>query len=160
MDFVGFDPSFSFAEKLIEPASQRRGVRRAIRTECQVVTDEGFHLLGEETLDLSDKGLLVKSHASACIGETVFVSLRLPRGQSWIDAEGKIVRVVRGLRNGDQGRGFGIRFERIDDFDLILLRSALDGVPPSVPARRVRPDYAATVANIMFPVLKRLSVTP
>ena len=156
MDFEAFTPTFSFAEQLIEPAAQRKGLRRAISTECQVVTEEGFHLLGEETLDVSDKGLLVASHASACIGETVFVSLRLPRGQSWIDAEGTVVRVVRGLRNGDAGRGFGIRFERIDDFDLILLRAALDGVPPTVPARRVRPDYAATVANIMYPVLKRL----
>lgn len=156
MDFVGTRSPFSFAERLIEPAAQRRGLRRSISTHCQVVTDEGFRLLGEETLDVSDKGLLVASRASACLGEKVFVSLRLPRGQTWIDAEGTIVRVVRGLRNGDSGRGFGIRFERIDDFDLILLRSALDGVPPTVPSRRVRPDYAATVANIMYPVLKRL----
>ena len=162
MDFSSMFPSFSSfatqrAERLIEPATQRRGLRRAITTDCQVVAEDGFRLLGEQTLDVSPDGLLLASQARACIGENVIVSLRLPRGQSWIDAEGTIVRVVRGLRDRDRGHSFGVRFDRIDDFDLALLRGSLAGFPPTIPARRVRPDYAATIATIMYPVLKRVS---
>ncbi|MEM9067040.1 MAG: PilZ domain-containing protein [Myxococcota bacterium] len=145
---------------LIASAAQRTSLRRSVRTSCQVVAEDGFRLLGEETLDVSGEGLLLRSTATARIGETVLISLRIPHGQSWIDAEGTITRVVRGLRVSDLARGFGVRFHRISGFDRALLQGALETLPPPSPARRVRPDYAATVANIMFPVLDRMSEHP
>ncbi len=149
-----------FEADVIAEATDRASLRRAARTPCQVVADDGFRLLGEWTLDLSGDGLLVRSDASARIGELVYISLQVPQGRSWIDAEGEIVRVVRGLRRSDAARGLGVRFTRISAFDRALLSGALELLPPVMPARRMRRDYAATVANIMFPVLRRLSAPP
>lgn len=144
----------------IAAASERRSLRRVARTCCQVVADDGFRLLGEETLDLSPDGLLLRSDATARLGERVYVSLRLPRGRSWIDAEGEVARVVRGLRRTDPAPALAVRFTRIDAFDRALLSGALERLPTVRAARQVRRDYAATVANIMFPVLARLSAPP
>ena len=132
----------------ILPELRRQSVRRDAHTECQVVAEDGFRLLGERTLDVSDEGLLLQSEALADIGETVFVSLKVPGGVSWSDAAGVIVRYIRGLRDGDRGRGWGIRFEQIDPVDRGILRGALVGRPPPLPCRVVKRDYATTIADI------------
>lgn len=149
-----------FETDVIAEATDRASLRRVTETPCQVVAEEGFRLLGERTLDLSADGLLLRSDATARLGEHVYVSLQVPLGRSWIDAEGEVVRVVRGLRRGDRARGLGVRFTRISAFDRALLSGALELLPPVAPARRARRDYATTVANIMFPVLTRLSAPP
>ncbi len=149
-----------FEAELIAEAADRRSLRRLAQTPCQVVAEEGFRLLGEQTLDLSPDGMLLRSDAIARLGELVYVSLRVPFGRSWIDAEGEIVRVVRGLRRTDPARGLGVRFTRISAFDRALLHGALERLPTLEAARRPRRDYAATVAHIMFPVLARLSSPP
>ena len=127
---------------------RRQSVRRDVRTVCEVVAEDGFRLLGTETLDVSAEGLLVRSEALADVGETVFVSLRIPGGQTWIDAEGTLVRFIRGLRDGDEGRGWGVRFERIDPVDRGILAGSLVGKPPPLPRRGVKRDYAGTIAEL------------
>ena len=140
----GGEPDF-----LIRLHTERGTLRRAVRTVCQVVAEEGFRLLGEETLDLSPRGLLLRSDAEATIGEPVFVALRTPRGQSWIDATGRVARIVRGTRRRDRGRALGVRFDRLAPIDAALLAASLRGFPPPAPARRVRRDYAGTVSLLM-----------
>ena len=56
--------------------------------------------------------------------------------------------LIRGLRDGDRGRGWGIRFEQIDPVDRGILRGALVGRPPPLPCRVVKRDYATTIADI------------
>ncbi|MCS6797243.1 MAG: PilZ domain-containing protein [Myxococcota bacterium] len=129
----------------IEPARQRRSMRRAVTTDCQVVADTGFRLLGRWTLDVSTEGIRVASLGHTARGEVVYVSLRLPRTSLWIDAIGEVVRVARGRRTGEPGPALGIRFTSIEPVDRALLAASLRGLPPPLPARRVRVDYAAAV---------------
>lgn len=133
---------------LILSARQRHTLRRAADVSCQVVAERGFRLLGERTLDLSTDGMLLRSDAEVGIGEEVLVALRMPGGISWLDAEARVTRIVEGRREGDRGRAIGLRFERMDNVDRVLLGASLRGMPPPVPGRRLRRDYATTVRLI------------
>jgi hypothetical protein len=126
-------------------ARQRQAVRRAIGVECQVVREHDFRLIGRFGIDVSPCGMLVAAHDPVLTGEPVIVSLRVPRTQRWFDAEGTIARVVHGRRPGDPGRGFGVRFDRIEDEAEWLLAQALRDIPPPLPKRERRVDYAASV---------------
>ena len=44
------------------------------------------------------------------------------------------------------GRSFGVSFESFDEGTQAFIRSALRGVPPPLPARERRVDYAASIA--------------
>ncbi|MFW6052045.1 MAG: PilZ domain-containing protein [Myxococcota bacterium] len=133
---------------LIREARQRRTLRRSVDLHCQAVAEDGFRLVGHRLLDVSPEGALVQSASDCDVGENVLLSFPAPGGFSWIDAEGEIVRVIRGRRYADRGRCFGIRFERVDPVSHAVLTGALHGLPPPVPGRGVRRDYAATVAAI------------
>ena len=127
-------------------AQQRRIVRRAMRVECQVVRERDFRLLGSRAVDLSPLGMLVMAQERVLTGEPVIVSFRLPLSLYWFDAEATVARVVHGRRPGDLGRCFGLSFESLADDAASFLRRALRGVPPPLPMREPRIDYAATVA--------------
>ena len=78
-------------------------------------------------------------------GEPVVVSFRLPRSSCWFDTEATVARVVHGRRPGDLGRCFGVSFDTLEPDVQAFLRRALRGVPPPLPMREPRIDYAATV---------------
>jgi hypothetical protein len=130
-------------------AQQRRIVRRAVRVECQVVRERDFRLLGSRGVDLSPMGMLVMgggaSDAKVLTGEPVVVSFRMPLSAYWFDAEATVARVIHGRRPGDTGRSFGLAFEPLEHDAVAFLRRALRGVPPPLPKRTPRVDYAATV---------------
>lgn len=146
---VDLDLASADADFAILRAAQRRSLRRSVRTECEVVAEEGFRLLGTWTLDLSADGLLLDSGAPVVIGEPVLISLRIPRGSTWIDAEGRVARAIAGQRLGDCGTALGIRFERVDAVDRAILDASLLGLPPTFPRRHMRMDYAATVGALL-----------
>ncbi len=126
-------------------AHQRREIRRSVRVDCQVVRERDFQLVASRGVDLSPKGMLVMSQDMTLTGEPVIVSFRLPRSEYWFDAEATIARVVHGRRPGDVGRCLGLEFDRIDPEAEWFLRGALWGVPPPVPTRDRRIDYAASI---------------
>jgi hypothetical protein len=126
-------------------ARQRRVIRRAIGVECQVVRERDFHLLGEHGVDVSPTGMLVATEERVLTGEPVILAFRLPRTDWWFDAQGTVARVVHGRRPGDRGRCFGIAFEGLDAEAKWLIGRALRDVPPPVPRRERRVDYAASV---------------
>jgi c-di-GMP-binding flagellar brake protein YcgR len=126
-------------------ARQRRELRRAVTVDCQVVRERDFQLVGSRGVDLSPAGMLVLAQDQALTGEAVIVSFRLPLSDHWFDAEGTIARVVHGRRPGDRGRCLGLEFDRLDPEAEWFLRGALWGVPPPVPARERRVDYAETI---------------
>jgi hypothetical protein len=126
-------------------AQQRRIVRRAMRVECQVVRERDFRLLGSHAVDLSPMGMQVMAQERVLTGEPVLVAFRLPLTSWWFDAEATVARVVHGRRPGDTGRCFGLSFETLGEDVAAFLRRALRGVPPPLPMREPRVDYAATV---------------
>jgi hypothetical protein len=91
-------------------------------------------------------GMQVMAQERVLTGEPVIVSFRLPLSLYWFDAEATVARVVHGRRPGDLGRCFGLSFESLADDAASFLRRALRGVPPPLPMREPRIDYAATVA--------------
>ena len=133
---------------IIEAVSQRRAVRRAVRTACQIVTDKDFRLLGERAIDVSSRGLLVETDEEVTLGEPVIVALRAPGTRLWLDAEGTVCRFVAGRRRADLGRCVGVKLRGFDRVSKILLTETLRGLPPPVPARAFRRDYARAVAAI------------
>ncbi|MBC7174071.1 MAG: PilZ domain-containing protein [Polyangiaceae bacterium] len=132
----------------LQDARDRQSVRREVRAECQAVADEGFRLLGIRTLDLSEEGMLLHSSADVALGETVYVSVKAPNTLEWIDSEAVVVRLVRGRRDTDGRCGIGLRFIGMDAVDRAILSGSLRDVPPPVPARNARKDYARAVREI------------
>ena len=126
---------------------QRRAVRRAARTRCQVVELTGFCLLGEQVIDLSARGMLVECTRKAEIGDALQVSFRVP-GQSeraqpelWFDAEAVVARVVAGQRWCDEGLGAGLEFTYFDKSCRYELLARLGGYP--LPLPKVRGPWVA-----------------
>jgi len=121
----------------------RKGCRRAVRTICQCVTSETFRLVGTEVLDLSPHGLLLKSDSWAEVGEEGVLSLRAPGGEEWLDAIGRVARVVKGQRATDDGIQVGIEFTEISLDTRFRLRCYLRDIPPPVPQRSLREETEA-----------------
>lgn len=126
--------------------SQRHAMRRAVRLDCQVVRQHDFKLLGARTLDISTEGMLIETDVNVLTGEEVIVTFRAPRTHQWFDCEATVARVVHGRRPGDRGACLGLSFDTLDDWSRMMLRSDLRGLPPPIPKRAPRIDYAASVA--------------
>lgn len=138
---------------VLVPVSQRRTFRHAVHVECQVVREHDFRLLAETTIDLSTGGMMVLSGERVLTGEDVLVTFKAPNLRTWFDAEATVARVIHGRRPGDHfGRALGIRFKRLDSVSRSYLRAGLAGLPPSIPTRERRIDYAETVTRIMLNV--------
>jgi hypothetical protein len=126
-------------------AHQRRAVRRAVRVPCLVIRQRDYRLIGSFGMDLSPLGMLVKAHAPVLTGEPVQVSFRLPRTRKWIASSATIARVLHGRRPGDAGHCLGLEFDELEPGLLRTLRSSLHSMPPPLPNREPRIDYAASV---------------
>ncbi len=133
----------------ITRARDRRTLRRAVRVRCEAVADDGFRPIGRVMRDLSDEGALVVLCADVRLGEEIYLAFQPPRTRRWIDACARVVRIEEGRRDGDHGPAVGLRFESIDAPDLAFLRGALAAIPPTIPRRHTRVDYAATIASIL-----------
>lgn len=128
---------------------QRRAVRRAARTRCQVVELAGFSLLSEQVVDLSARGMLIACTRPTRVGAELQVSFRVP-GQSeqaspelWFDAEAVVARVVAGQRWSDEGLGAGIEFTYFEKSSRHELLARLVGYPQPSPKFR-DPDSVRT----------------
>lgn len=108
------------------PVSERRRTsRRPVEVGCQAVTDYDFFLLGDEIVDLSTDGLLLRSDGTpALIGEVVLISFRPPESDQWIDAEATVVRLVTGQTPG--APGIGLRLGPLPPFEQGLLSASLE----------------------------------
>jgi hypothetical protein len=120
----------------------RRSFRRYVRLDCQVVRERDFHFVGDLALDLSERGMLVRTRARILTGEEVIVSFRPPKQNWWFDAQATVARVVHGRRPGDPHRAVGLEFTAADAGDVMRLWESLRGLPPPVPQR----DPRGTVA--------------
>jgi hypothetical protein len=125
-------------------------MRRSVRIECQVVREHDFKLVGNRAIDLSPDGMLLLSDARVLTGEDLVIAFRAPATRLWIDCTATVARVVHGRRPGDWGTCLGVSFESMDDATRALLRGELRGLPPPIPTRTARIDYAATVSRVAF----------
>lgn len=128
---------------------QRSSIRRGLMLDCEVVSERDFRLLGEITYDVSRDGILLEALDFAEIDEPVIFSLRLPYSEELLEGHGRVARIVRGLRETDEGPAIGIEFTELDAVMSARLEAALRGSPPPVPARAQRRDYAAAVREIL-----------
>jgi len=129
--------------------SQRSSVRHAVRLECEVVRERDFKLIASRAVDLSPDGMLVLSDVSVLTGEDVIVSFRAPHTTEWVDACGTVARVVHGRRPGDFGPCLGIQFDDVEELSRALLEENLQMIPPPLPRREARLDYAAMVTSAL-----------
>jgi hypothetical protein len=131
---------------ILVPVSQRRTLRRAVRVDCQVVRERDFKLLGDWALDLSPDGILVVTRDVVLTGEEVIVSFPIPHTRVIVDTSATVARVVHGRRPTDRHRrALGISFDAIEPEERRLLRASLRHIPPPLPSRKPRVDYAASV---------------
>ena len=128
--------------------NERREVRRAISMTCQIVRERDFRLVSEKALDVSPDGMLVATDVELEPGENVFVSFRATELGLWFDTEARVARVIRGRRPGDRGRGVALRFSTLPRVKRFILRGHLRRVPPPIPRRAQRIDWAATIRSI------------
>jgi hypothetical protein len=124
---------------------ERDASRHHVRVECQVVRERDFTLIGRRAVDLSASGMRVLSEEQVLTGEDVIVTFRAPITRLWLDCTATVARVLHGRRPGDFGPCLGLSFDAMDELTRTLLRAELRGLPPPVPAREARIDYAATV---------------
>lgn len=126
----------------------RKTHRRYVRLDCQVVRDFDFQLVGDLALDLSPRGMLVRSALPkktgkrvmpVFTGEEVVVSFKPPRSNTWFDAQGTITRVVHGRRPGDYGLSYGIEFQGLSKDDEQRLFEHLRGASRPDAQRPPRP---------------------
>ena len=134
-------------------AKDRRTVRRHARMGCEVVRERDFRRVAHRVLDMSAEGMQVAADSAVLTGEGVIVSFRIPNTEVFVDAEAIVTRVVHGRRPSDRGGALGLRFRPLSRDLRGELALALRRLPPTLPARAVRVDYAATVRRLMFPVL-------
>jgi len=129
-------------------AKDRLALRRRVRIPCQVVDEEGFTLLAKECFDLSVQGMGVKATAPRPIGTPLLVSFRVPGSSYHCDFEARVARIVWGRRREDRYPAMGIELLSMDPLSRAVLAARLRGLPPPVPMRPVRIDYAKSIDRI------------
>jgi len=134
-------------------AKDRRAVRRYARMGCEIVRERDFRRVAHRVLDLSAEGMQVVADAPVLTGDSVIVSFRIPRSDTFVDAEATVARVLHGRRPSDLHPAIGLRFGHIHRDVRGELATALRKLPPTLPARALRIDYAATIRRLEFPAL-------
>ena len=92
----------------------RRTARKTFQLQCQVVREEDFVLLSDETIDLSARGAKVRTQLRVLTGEPVVVTIRDPRTMTFVDATGVVARVEHGRRKSERGRALGLELDVLD----------------------------------------------
>lgn len=105
----------------------RRTPRKSFSLECQVVKEDNFELIAEETLDLSSTGAKVRTSKRVLTGESLVMSIRDPRTLDFIDATAVVARVEHGRRRNERTRALGLEFEALDEQSQRVLDGLLSG---------------------------------
>lgn len=128
--------------------NDRRSTRHHVRIDCQVIRETDFRLVGHRTLDLSADGMLVRTTSDVRIGEPMLITFQATPLGLWFDAQAEVTRLIQGQRPEDEGRALGLRFVDLPPISRLILRGHLRRIPPVLPQRPTRVDYAATVRQI------------
>lgn len=131
------------------PTDQSRQHRRhALHTSCIARSLEDGRLVGDTMLDVSYAGMRIAKVGRARVGEKVGLSLQLPGSRVWIEARGRIERVLEGRREGDPEPAIGVRIDAMNGMDRLMLATIARGCPEIRGTRGGRRDYAEMIARI------------
>lgn len=131
-------------------ATGRQTIRRAVEVSCCVVREKDGKIVGRRALDLSPQGMLVElKDIDVDPGDLLHVCFKATQLQKWFYTDARAARVLHGRRPHERGRALGLRFESLDAVSRLILRGALRKIPPTLPQREKRIDYAATVLQIL-----------
>lgn len=128
----------------------RQHRRHAFRASCIARSREDGRLLADRMLDVSYAGMRLAALSDARVGEKIEVSFEIPGSRVWMSAQGRIERVLAGRREGDEGPALGVRIDRMNGFDRLMLATIVRGTPESPSTRGGRRDYAEMVRRIDF----------
>lgn len=105
--------------------------------------------MGTRTIDVSADGMrVVLDDGEVDVGDALLVSFQVTPFGLWFDAEGTVARVIAGRRPGDRGRrAVGVSL-KLPAVTRLILRGAIQKIPPPLPARAQRIDWAATIRQI------------
>jgi hypothetical protein len=149
-------PAFLFArnrrpcreEDFVVHAVERGAPRRQLRLDCEVVRTRDFEPIGSKAVDLSGRGMQLLAENEAAHGDEVQVFFRVPFSSLRVYVEGVVTRVIAGMRSGDWGPAYGVRFGALPGHIETALRETLWRFPPTLAWRPRRIDYAASVRLI------------
>ncbi len=133
----------------------RRAFRRFVRIDCEVVRESDFKIVGDLALDLSERGMLVRTNVRVLTGEDVVVCFKPPSSNRYVDALGHVARVVHGRRpgdylcGGDYARCLGIELYAMDQDNRARLFESLRGLPAPEPQRDPARGIVARLAPPM-----------
>jgi hypothetical protein len=138
------------AESVLVRASGRQTTRRAAPVTCCVVRESDGRIIGRRGFDLSPEGMRVELlDFDVDRGDFLHVCFQATQLQKWFYTDAIAARVLQGRRPQERGRSLGLRFESLDAISRLILRGALRKVPPVLPVRERRIDYAATLMKIL-----------
>jgi c-di-GMP-binding flagellar brake protein YcgR len=128
--------------------NDRITIRRMLKLPCVVVRESTFRPIASATTDVSIDGMQVMSDSDVELGETVLITFRATHLDIWFDTDATIVRINQARRDEDRARTLGLRFDTLDPIARRMLHASWRHVPPPLPKRAARIDYAATVRDI------------
>jgi hypothetical protein len=129
-------------------ANARRHIRHAVDLPCSVVFEKDLTLAGLRAVDMTPDGMRIElSNVDVQLGDRFFVCFRTPA--RWFLTDAFAARILRGRRHGETGRSLALRFGSLSRALRTEVQGDLRLVPPHLPQREQRVDYAATVARIL-----------
>ncbi len=132
-------------------ARERRAVRHKVDLACSVVRERDSKLASMRAIDLSPDGMRVELRdIDVEAGDRFFVCFRATTFGIWFYTDAFATRLLKGRREGERGRSLGLRFGSLSSVSRLCIRGALRGVPPHLPQREPRIDYAATIGRILL----------
>ena len=130
--------------------NERTAIRRSVDVACSVVRQRDGKVIGRKAFDLSPWGMRVAlSDAEVDPGDLLYVYFKATPQDLLFCTDATATRLLAGRRPKERGRSLGLRFDTLDSVSRLILRGALRRVPPPLPQREPRIDYAATIANIL-----------
>jgi hypothetical protein len=135
---------------VLEHANTRCCLRHSVDLPCSIVCEKDFKLASLRTIDLSPNGMRVELRdVDVAIGDRLFVCFRTKPEGRWFFSDAFAARLLRGRRAGEKGPSLGLRFGSLSETSRLCIESDLRGVPPLLPQRTQRIDYAKTVRRIL-----------
>jgi|HubBroStandDraft_1064217.scaffolds.fasta_scaffold266889_2 hypothetical protein len=136
-------------DSVLERANTRRCLRHGVDLPCSIVCEKDFRLASLRAMDLSPDGMRVELRdVDVEAGDRLFVCFRTKPDGRWFFTDAFAVRLLRGRRPGEKGPSLGLRFGSLSRTSRRCVEADLHGMPPLLPQREPRIDYAATIARI------------
>ena len=130
--------------------NERTAIRRAVDVACSVVRQRDGKVIGRKAFDVSPWGMRVAlSDAEVEPGDLLYVYFKATPQNMLFCSDATAMRLLSGRRTKERGRSLGLRFDTLDAVSRHILRGALRRVPPPLPQREPRIDYAATIGHIL-----------